>query len=656
MTSRYLSNWKLVFAASLAAGGMSSCAAESDTEESPVAEASSAISDTNAKLCSTVPQGGGAAPSLSLKSGFADWSKGYDHVVALSASRVAFIQKLGPFLPGGPPGAAVRVVDFSANGAATAHSVAGLPGVFSDVIAGNFGGNVAQPDLLFFDRGSGTLTVREVAANGTLTPLFSFVVPTTTNGGHWDIITSGFLGASSGRDDILVYNKAEGKARIYTVGANGALTVRASYTGWRRNWDHIIPGRIDGDGLTDFAFYNVDGGGVVGSEDVVERGNGFNGHVKFLSFADPANPAIISESFDAWPMYAHTIVVPGQFGGDSKTDFLVYEGQPDAATTRATYWINDGTGHYSPLPTEVGWQGRWTNILALNTDGGTTSDLFFYTRQVEVELLLVIDDATTYAAADVADAFTDWMVAVNRAYAPAGIHFSVDPDVQSFDMDDVNGTDATSPVDADGKYTNCYDPDAESALQELTEDMQATHPNRLIVLVRQRGAGGCGSPENDFVVMPPPRDSGKTAYRRDGSSFYMDTNPKLFAHELGHFFSLGHSQPEIYLSPQSDRYAYDPDASPGGTWADVFDTPPNPSTVGASSPWNAAGLSVCDDSGMNDIAIAGSGFSAYSINPERHEIMSKGLSQNCDFMYRVTPDQALAIHTNLWLQRSYLLP
>jgi len=57
---------------------------------------------------------------------------------------------------------------------------------------------------------------------------------------------------------------------------------------------------------------------------------------------------------------------------------------------------------------------------------------------------------------------------------------------------------------------------------------------------------------------------------------------------------------------------------------------------------------------MNDIPISGSGFSTYFINPERHEIMSKGLSQNCDAMYRVTPDQALAIHTNLWLQRSYL--
>lgn len=654
MTSRDWSHWKLLLAASLAAGALPSCADESEGEEPTFAQASSAISDTNAKLFSTVLEGGGAAPSLSQKSAFTDWSKGYDHVVALSASRVAFVQKLGPILPGGPPGAAIRVVDFSSNGAATVHSIQGQPGPFSDVVAGNFGGSVSQPDLLFFDRGSGTLTVREVAANGTLTTLFSFVVPMTTNGGHWDIITSGFLGASSGRDDILVYNKAEGKARIYTIGSNGALSVRASYTGWRRNWDHIIPARVDADGLTDFAFYNVDGGGVVGSEDLVERGNGYNGHVKFLSFADPNNPKVISESFDAWPMYANTMVVPGQFGGDSKTDFLVYEGQPDTTTTRATYWINDGAGHYAPLPTDIGWQGRWTNILALNTDGGATSDLFFYTRQVEVKLLLVMDDATSYAAADVANDFTDWMVAVNRAYAPAGIHFTVDPDVQSFDMDDVNGTDATSPIDSQGNYTNCYNPDAESALQELTEDLEASHPNRLIVLVRQRGAGGCGSPENDFVVMPPPRDSAKTGYRRDGSSFSLETNPKLFAHELGHFFSLGHSQPEVYLSPQSDRYAYDPDASPGGAWADVFDTPPNPSTVGNASPWNAPGLNFCDDSGMNDIPISGSGFSTYFINPERHEIMSKGLSQNCDAMYRVTPDQALAIHTNLWLQRSYL--
>jgi hypothetical protein len=118
-------------------------------------------------------------------------------------------------------------------------------------------------------------------------------------------------------------------------------------------------------------------------------------------------------------------------------------------------------------------------------------------------------------------------------------------------------------------------------------------------------------------------------------------NAKLFAHELGHTFSLGHSQSDTYFSGSAanDRYVFSSD----DTY--VWDTPPIPHTTkmgpnGEPSPWTAL-TNRCDDSGNNDISIIGQ---SYTLNPERHEIMSRGL--NCDMVYRVTPDQASAIHTN----------
>lgn len=124
---------------------------------------------------------------------------------------------------------------------------------------------------------------------------------------------------------------------------------------------------------------------------------------------------------------------------------------------------------------------------------------------------------------------------------------------------------------------------------------------------------------------------------RTGATYPLATNPKLLAHELGHFFGLDHSQPEDFIAAPADRYGYDVDAD------DVRDTPPNPSSKGAS-PWNAV-TNECDDSGANDVVISGTGFT-YTLNPERHEIMAKGI--NCDGVYRMTPDQARAAHARLW--------
>ncbi len=617
------------------------CVADgSNLDDDDLATTSSELgNDTNAKLLSTAAAGAGSPLALTQVGAWQDWAKTYHRAVALDATRVAFYDRTT---------GKVRVMALTSTGAATIAASGYVPAGYDEVLPGEFAGSKARRDLAFYRRDTGAVMLYEVTATGGLAWLETHVVAPTSNGGRWDLITSGYLGQADGRDDLLVYNKAEGKARIYRHLTSGSgFVVAEDYTGWRRNWDHIVPGRIDADVLTDFAFYNQDGGGVVGTQDLVTSSNPLNGHVKFLSFANLAAPALISERFDHWPMAAHVTVVPGQFGGNDRTDFLVYEGDPDG-TSRATYWINNGAGQYSSLGTDTTWQGRWTTIAPMQVNGGTT-DLFFYTRQQEVKLLVVVDQDGVGGIVD-SDAtirtdVVDWMRLVNRAYAPAGVHFAVASTVEHFDMDDVGGVDATSPTNAAGSYTNCYAPDARDALNDLAASFGATYPGHLVVYVRARGAGGCSSSSADFAVMPAPSSTGKAVYTRaSNSAMNVATNAKLFAHELGHFFGLGHSQPESVLAAQADRYAYDLDEGK------VRDTPPNPTN--ATPAW-AALANPCDDSGNNDLVISGAGFS-YTLNPERHEIMSKGSFANCDQLYRVTPDQSQVIHTVLY-ERAWLL-
>lgn len=600
--------------------------------------------DINARLfLTTAPASGTAAPTISGVGNYQDWAKDYHRVVKLAGNRLAFYRRTNGDL---------RIVEVTSTGAyRTVRTISMLPNA-DEVLVGEFAGNLGRRDLLFFNRASSTVWAYELADDGSWTWYGSRTLDATSKGGTWDLVTSGYLGQSEGRDDLFVYNKTEGVAQVYRVTGAVPLTLTRvkSFTGMKRTWDAIIPGNLDGDPYTDFAFYNQDGGGVTGLpggfgvQDVVTRGNPMNGHVKFESLGPSLTWNLIGESYDTWPMTAHAIVVPGNFGGDALTDFLVYDGDPDGTTT-ATYWINNGGGSFARQTPVTGWQGRWTSIVPLELAGGAT-DLFFYTRQVDVKLMLIVDDdgggpagVTDSPATLVAD-FTDWMRQVNRAYAPAGVHFTVDPVTERFDMDDVGGLDLTAPG-----LTNCYTPtdEARDALNGLALWFRQFHPGAVAVYVRSRGKGskGCSSRDADFAVMPRPSATDVDGETRSGSAYTLPTNPKLFAHELGHFFGLHHTQPDGYLAPPASPYGYDPDND------NVQDTPPNPSMLdgsSAASPW-AAVSAMCDDSGNHDVQLPG-----YSLNPERHEIMSKGL--NCDRLYRVTPDQAQVIHTTLW-QRAW---
>jgi hypothetical protein len=96
----------------------------------------------------------------------------------------------------------------------------------------------------------------------------------------------------------------------------------------------------------------------------------------------------------------------------------------------------------------------------------------------------------------------------------------------------------------------------------------------------------------------------------------------------------------------------------GDDWSAILDTPPAP--YGGDDAFWAPLANACDDSGANDVRIvpelgaredaetADERAAAFTLNPLRHDIMSKGAYVNCDEVYRVTPEQARAMHENLW--------
>ena len=80
------------------------------------------------------------------------------------------------------------------------------------------------------------------------------------------------------------------------------------------------------------------------------------------------------------------------------------------------------------------------------------------------------------AATLVAD-FTAWMRTVNRTYAPAGIHFTVNPTTRTFDMDNVNGSNLVGPSD------RCFATGdaARDALNLLAASFRQSFPGHIVV-------------------------------------------------------------------------------------------------------------------------------------------------------------------------------
>lgn len=581
-----------------------------------------AHADTNAKLL-TVGATSSGAPTLSVTGNYTDWNKQYYRVLPGGwPNQAAFYNRDAGF---------VKLLRFAANGDVRTLSTNTFQDQFDEVIHGEFGGTYAK-DLLFFQRSTGKVRAYEMTWSGGFNFLFEDTISATPAGGSWDIVSSGYLGHNSYRHDLLLYSRAEGTAQFHRLNGT-AFQLQQSFWGWKQNWDQIVPGKFNGDLFTDFLFYNQDGG----SQSAVTTG-----HAKFVSFGSNFQLTTISETVSEWPMSANVIVVPGNFyGNDALTDFLVYDG----SAGRATLWFNDGRGDYDSAGS---WsmQDRWTNIVALDLDGDR-SELLFYTTQ---KLLNIVPVSLNGALVEDAG-FQTWIDAANDAFAPAGIQFNYVNRGWSFTVGD--------PTQA------CVrDSVTEVVLNVAAVAFRAQGgQNDVIVYVRNTGGVGCSDAGKQYIVMPEWNLSDANQWTRAGGRPTLADNPKLLVHELGHHFSLPHTQPDAALPAQASVYDWDPDRrDDDDRFTPVFDTAPHPSF--SNSPtmtsWWATVVNRCDDSGagtapnVNDVFLALTNGTTVRVNPERHNIMSRTI--NCDTIYRMTPGQIRNVRENLWVaRRGYLV-
>jgi hypothetical protein len=577
----------------------------------------------------TIAPGGG---NLSIAKTYTDWSKKWQTVIqAGDPNQIAFFSKIDNLM---------KIIKFSPDGSFTIQNTYTFPFFkqYDQVVRGNFGGT-ARNDLFFYDRTYGTVDVYEIAANGDVTILLSQPL-----GQKWDILATGRWSSNSSpttdpsgtvyfRTDLMTYNKTEGKSTFWKY-SNGVLGAAKNFTGWQKSWDQILAGNFDGNTTTDLLFYNQDGG-----------------NAKFYNFSESYGMTLIQEVTD-WPMTENMIIVPGRFGGGSETDLFLY----DQNRHIGTFMVDNG-GSLVKGAEYPNLQDKWVQITAVDQPGSSTSDLIFYSNRytITIKAVSLSDDDGGNPASVTKDQVNIWLDTARKAYKPAGIDFEYDDTIFSLKNSTINN----------------YDCDGELDSTKMLADLLAfgISIDGVVVFFRNPTKSGvskgrgCGSIDHKYVIMPAFNNTGTTYYKRDGTTYVdssgnpLPSNYKLFAHELGHFFSLQHT----YFSNASPASlaAMDVDTSSG-----VRDTPPDPSGISIDANnngkedtgegfWDFFGYNRCDDSVAGEVPIMASDGNTYNINPERHNTMNNGC--NCDLLYRFSPDQIRKIRGVLFNQRLYLI-
>jgi len=124
------------------------------------------------------------------------------------------------------------------------------------------------------------------------------------------------------------------------------------YTYGSSNYNLPVPGDYDGDGKTDLAVYKSGSGGNTNSGK-----NGNNWTIRYSSSAQ----SVVFNSVDYKYGWAAAIPVPGDYDGDGKTDFAVYD------PADGNWWINFSSGS---VPS-------WISSLSANWNATVRNNYYF---------------------------------------------------------------------------------------------------------------------------------------------------------------------------------------------------------------------------------------------------------------------------------------
>lgn len=158
------------------------------------------------------------------------------------------------------------------------------------------------------------------------------------------------------RETAGIYN-----AQTYQTDGGGGIQLLKGLV-WPSTWSLIVPGDFAGDGRTDAFFYD-----------------GVSGVAEFGRLSTPGDFTRLTAG-GYTPRPGYDIIVPGDFGSNSRTDLLFYDrdtGQGDFVTT-------DGVGNVTPLRSHTDWRTSWDIIVPGQFGGDSRTDLLFYDRAAGV--------------------------------------------------------------------------------------------------------------------------------------------------------------------------------------------------------------------------------------------------------------------------------
>lgn len=279
-------------------------------------------------------------------------------------------------------------------------TVTGMPTVWDLGARGDFS-SARGKELVFYDRQSGTVSVRESKPGW----------PELLQGEVGSTWTALALGRWAGmtRDELALYDRAGGRLCFWRADSAG-MSLAACAEDVVHNDEHLVALRLDGPGSpASLMFYNVDNG--VGRIVDVDSDHGL---VERQRLHGPSSEAVLPLS--------------GEFGGGRGEDLLLY----DQSAGRTELWVASDTGRLERRTT-AGWGHSWTHLVAPRQPDETHSDIYRYTNMVTVIVSFVRmnDDHGTLAFSFGEDAdprlrsATRTIAWLNRSYHPAGVHFEL---------------------------------------------------------------------------------------------------------------------------------------------------------------------------------------------------------------------------------------
>ncbi|WP_166824326.1 Calx-beta domain-containing protein [Thalassoroseus pseudoceratinae] len=253
---------------------------------------------------------------------------------------------------------------------------------FTQLVAGDFGGTGGFTDLFFYNPLTGKNRMATFQAAGVLQVETNIVDPTAINGNDFTDVSSGSfrVSAANDGDDLFFWNRTTGKNRIVAFNSTSPIPTQASVqTNFvnpaainGNDFDTVVTGNFDGEGLDDLYFWN----GTTGK----------NRHITLVQSGGPGTAVIedviLTNVIEASALNGNdfTELTVADYDGDGDDDLFFWN--PQTGRNRTAFVDNtDGLSYgleTNGVPSGAVNGGAFQIVIGLNFNGGVEDELFFF--------------------------------------------------------------------------------------------------------------------------------------------------------------------------------------------------------------------------------------------------------------------------------------